>query len=110
MNNKNNNSDALDKRQRIWQVIVQIPAGKVASYGQIASLAGLPGAARLVGNVLKKLPEDSRLPWYRVINSQGKISLPVSSPSYKRQIEQLNDEGVIVLHNRISLKKYRWNP
>jgi len=87
-----------------------IPPGKVASYGQIAGLAGLPGAARLVGNVLKKLPSDSQLPWHRVINSQGKISLAEDSDSFVRQQQLLTAEGVVVKGARISLKCYRWTP
>ena len=59
----------------IFQVIAQIPYGRVASYGQIARLAGIPKHSRLVGYVLKHMDADSSLPWYRVINSQGKISL-----------------------------------
>ena len=59
----------------IFQVIAQIPYGRVASYGQIARSAGIPKHSRLVGYVLKHMDADSSLPWYRVINSQGKISL-----------------------------------
>ena len=66
----------------IFQVIAQIPYGRVASYGQIARLAGIPKHSRLVGYVLKHMDADSSLPWYRVINSQGKISL-----------SKLNDQG-----------------
>ena len=102
--------ETATKQQRIWTTIAMIPLGKVASYGQIASLAGLPGAARLVGNVLKTLPSDSQLPWHRVINSQGKISLPEDSASYRRQRQLLAEEGVVVKGARISLKCYRWTP
>ena len=61
--------------QMILSVIIQIPKGKVASYGQVAKFAGLPKHARLVGRVLGQLPEDHNIPWYRVVNSQGRISL-----------------------------------
>ena len=99
-----------ENRERIWQVIRQIPAGHVASYGQIARLAGLPGAARLVGNVLRNLPKDSKLPWHRVINSQGKISFPANSPAYLKQQSLLLAEGIIFRKHSLSLTKYGWKP
>ncbi len=97
-------------RLAIIQVVHQIPAGNVATYGQVAELAGLPGAARLVGHTLKRLPSGSALPWHRVINSSGRISLPHGSPAYQRQSECLHAEGVILVNGRISLKRYRWQP
>ena len=62
------------KQQKIWQTVLQIPAGKIASYGQIADLAGLPGRARLVGKTLGLAPDELQLPWYRVMRSGGKPS------------------------------------
>ncbi|MEE8058442.1 MAG: MGMT family protein [Pseudomonadales bacterium] len=100
----------FENRQRIWQVVRQIPAGKVASYGQVAQLAGLPRAARLVGNVLKKLPEDTGLPWYRVVNSQGRISFPIDSPSYIEQKTRLAAEGISFKEEKLLLTKYAWKP
>ncbi len=94
--------------RRIWQVVAQIPKGKVATYGQIAKLAGLGRGARQVGAVLKKLPRDSKLPWYRVVNSQGKISLP-AGPSYDRQVKRLADEQVTLINGRIRLSVYQWD-
>jgi methylated-DNA-protein-cysteine methyltransferase-like protein len=67
--------DTNELHRQILEVIALIPYGKVASYGQIAKLAGLPKHARLVGYVLKHLDKSSEIPWYRVINSQGKISV-----------------------------------
>ena len=99
-----------NNRERIWQVVNQIPKGSVASYGQVASLAGLPGAARLVGNVLRQLPPGSQLPWHRVVNSQGRISLPAGSPGYREQRARLIDEGVIFKGDRVSLAQCRWSP
>lgn len=97
-------------RLAIMQVVHQIPAGNVATYGQVAELAGLPGAARLVGHTLKTLPSGSSLPWYRVINSSGKISLPHGSPGYQLQTERLQSEGVTLINGRVNLKRYRWQP
>ena len=105
--------NATDKeptdKERIWQVISMIPKGSVATYGQIATLAGLPGRARLVGHLLSQLPKNSRLPWFRVVNASGKISLPPGSASYEKQKQKLQEEGVVILKARLSLTKYRWN-
>ena len=95
-------------RERIWLVVSQIPCGQVATYGQIAQLAGLPGQARAVGNVLRDLPGGSGLPWYRVINSRGRISFPAGSPKYQQQKEKLESEGIAFDDDRISLNQWRW--
>ncbi len=91
-------------------MIRQIPRGRVATYGLIASLAGFPRNARQVGAVLKKLPPDTAVPWHRVVNSQGQISLRASSvESKKTQRELLENEGVkFSSHASISLKDFIW--
>ncbi|EEW06214.1 DNA base-flipping protein [Vibrio mimicus] len=95
--------------QQIFVVIHQIPVGKVSTYGAIAKMAGYPGYARHVGKALGNLPEGSQLPWYRVINSQGKISL--QGEDFVRQQRHLLAEGVEVSETgKISLKKYQWQP
>lgn len=91
----------------IWQVVAAIPQGKVATYGQVAQLAGLPGAARMVGRCLSQLPRDTKLPWFRVVNASGRISLPVGSEGYLKQVALLQEEGIAVLNGRISLAKFR---
>ncbi|WP_034912807.1 MGMT family protein [Erwinia sp. 9145] len=94
-------------RQRIWQIVAAIPCGKVATYGDIARLAGSPGAARQVGGVLKRLPEGSKLPWHRVINRAGMISL--TGDNLERQRNALIDEGIDVSpEGKIVLSRYRW--
>ena len=96
---------------RIWQVIAMIPEGKVSTYGDIAKHAGLAKAARRVGMALRGLPEDTRIPWHRVINSQGRISLPEGSASQYKQRERLESEGVVFKPNKsVDLRKYRWVP
>lgn len=97
-------------QQAIYIVLRQIPHGKVVSYGQVAELAGLGRAARLVGQTLKQLPSDTDLPWHRVINSQGKIAFPAGSEPFKRQLERLEAEGICVAAGKVSLQQYRWNP
>ena len=77
----------------------------MASYGQIAQLAELPGHARLVGRILSQLPADTKLPWHRVLNSQGKIT----NPGRVRQEARLAEEGVNLLNGRVSLKLFGWD-
>ena len=74
----------LNNREKIWQVVSRIPRGKVATYGQVARLADLPGYARYVGYTMKMLPSGSKLPWFRVVNSKGELSFPKHSAQYRR--------------------------
>lgn len=76
------------------------------SYGQVAAMAGLPGYSRYVGFVLKNLPTGSKLPWFRVVNAQGKLSFPRDSTHYQTQKSRLEAEGIVFVNGRFSLKKY----
>lgn len=93
--------------QRVYQVIAAIPYGRVATYGTVARLAGSPRAARHVGGILCRLPEDTRLPWHRVVNRFGTISL--RDQDYQRQQGRLQQEG-IPCHpaSPIDLNRYGW--
>lgn len=92
---------------RVYQVIAAIPEGKVATYGTIARLASAPKAARQVGGVLFKLPKGSKLPWHRVVNRFGKISL--TEARYIKQKQHLLAEGIAFgPDDRIDLDKYGW--
>lgn len=94
-------------RQRVFHVVAAIPYGRVTTYGDIARLIGSPRAARQVGGVLKRLPEGSALPWYRVINRHGEISL--IGEDYLRQKNALLAEGIeISPAGCIDLQQYRW--
>lgn len=94
--------------ERIWQVVALIPQGKVATYGDVAAQAGLPGAARRVGRALKRLPKGSRIPWHRVVNAQGQISLPAGSASQYTQRERLEAEGISFRGGKsLDLAQYR---
>jgi methylated-DNA-protein-cysteine methyltransferase-like protein len=96
-------------KQRIWQVVLKIPEGKVATYGDIARRAGLARAGRLVGHALKRLPPDTKIPWHRVVNARGHLSLPAHSDSYTIQRERLEQEGVkFDLNGKIDLGFYGW--
>lgn len=94
-----------ETQERVWQIVRQIPQGNVASYGQIARLAGIPSHSRLVGRILSKLPNDTSLPWHRVVNSQGNIT----NPNRRRQLERLMEEGVTPINGRVSMKLYGWD-
>jgi methylated-DNA-protein-cysteine methyltransferase-like protein len=94
---------------RIHRVVSRIPKGRVATYGQIARLAGLRGQARLVGYAMHALPTGSRVPWQRVVNARGEISLPGASAV--RQRERLEREGVrFNARGRIDLDRFLWQP
>ena len=99
-------SDPATNREAFYLALMSIPAGTVITYGQLAALAGLPGAARLAGAVLRELPHDTELPWHRVINAQGKISLPENSTAYQVQTQRLTREGVKFTNNKINLRIY----
>ena len=98
-----------DRQQRIWQVITAIPAGRVCSYGGVAKLAGLGNGARQTAWALRYLPRDTRIPWHRVINAQGKIAMPVGSGGYREQRKRLQAEGVTFTESgRIASKAFWW--
>ena len=104
-------NDTNELQRQILEVIALIPFGKVATYGQIAKLAGLPKHARLVGTVLKNLDEGSQLPWHRVINSQGKISLSKFNEKGENiQQLKLEAEGIYLLNGKVNLKEFAWQP
>ena len=101
--------DSNELHRQILEVIALIPYGKVATYGQIAKLAGIPKHARLVGYVLKHLDKESSIPWHRVINSQGKISvMRINEKGGNIQQQLLADEGIYLLNNKINLKVFSW--
>lgn len=100
---------AASKYPRIWQTVLQIPAGKVASYGQIADLAGLPGRARLVGKALGYAPAQMQIPWYRVLRSDRSLAFPSGSEAAEHQRSLLLAEGVLVRNNRVAATDL-WQP
>ncbi len=80
------------------------------SYGQLAEMAGLGRAARWVGRTLSQLPEDSSLPWHRVIGAGGRISLAVGTTSGDEQRARLRAEGILMTNNRIDIRRHGWRP
>lgn len=94
--------------QRVIDIIKSIPKGKVAPYGQIAALAGDRLAARQVVRVLRSSSKKENLPWHRVVNSEGGISLKPGS-GYEVQKELLKKEGIVFKEDdSIDLKRFRW--
>jgi methylated-DNA-protein-cysteine methyltransferase-like protein len=95
-------------QQVVYAIVRQIPSGLVASYGQIARIAGGGISARMVGYALAALPQGNDVPWQRVINSQGKISLP----SFGRAMQEklLQEEGVdFGPDGRVDFERFGWN-
>lgn len=96
--------------QRIWRTVSRVPKGKVAGYGFIADLAGLPGRARLVGRALRNAPMELQLPWYRILRSNGQIAFAKGSAQAQQQIGLLQQEGVVVLNHRVNMEEFGWKP
>lgn len=97
------------RRARIYAVVKRIPRGRVATYGQVATIAGLDGHARQVGYALHDLPGGSDVPWHRVINARGEISPRSAGDSHELQRMLLEAEGVeFDPAGRVALMKYRW--
>jgi methylated-DNA-protein-cysteine methyltransferase related protein len=94
-----------DRRTMVWQVVAMIPAGQVATYGQIAALIGLPSHARFVGTTLRQLPKNTRLPWHRVVNAGLRISQRGGGEAVQR--ERLEAEGVEFVGGKIP-NGFRW--
>ncbi|MEK7202105.1 MAG: MGMT family protein [Patescibacteria group bacterium] len=99
-------------KEQVISQIKQIPQGKVATYGQIAALAGSPRAALMVGRILRQSSESEQLPWQRVINSQGRISIINMAFPAELQAQLLRGEGIKVEERAgsyyIDLDRYLW--
>jgi methylated-DNA-protein-cysteine methyltransferase related protein len=99
-----------DRYDRIYRTVRRIPRGRVATYGQVAKLAGMPAQARLVGYALAALRDD-RVPWQRVVNARGEVSLRSEPGAEQRQRELLEREGVrFDAQGRVSLERFGWRP
>ena len=103
-------SAAEIRRTALYSTLMQVPAGYVVTYGQLAELAGLGRAARWVGRTLSQLPEGSRLPWHRVLAAGGRISLPAGSPSGDEQRARLRSEGLSIVNSRVDIRRHGWRP
>ena len=103
-------SAADERRTALYGVLAQVPAGKVVTYGQLADLIGLARAARWVGRTLSQLPDDTRLPWHRVVAAQGRLSLAEGSVSGDEQRARLRSEGLLIMNNRVDIRRHGWRP
>jgi methylated-DNA-protein-cysteine methyltransferase-like protein len=111
MIDSNSRSSKRTRWEHVYAVVRRIPRGSVATYGQVARLAGLGGDARQVGYALHALPPGSRVPWHRVINSRGGISLHPSGGVDVTQRLMLEKEGVrFNAAGRTDLKRFGWKP
>ena len=95
----------------IYTVVRRIPRGRVATYGQVAELAGIPGHARQVGYALHALPAGTAVPWHRVLNAQGSLSLRREPGPELTQRLLLEREGIrFDARGRVNLARVRWRP
>lgn len=94
---------------RIYDVVKQIPYGKVATYGQVAALAGSKRWARVVGYALHSNPDPEHIPCFRVVNRFGEVSKAFAFGGENKQIELLKAEGIEFIDGRVDMKKYQWN-
>jgi methylated-DNA-protein-cysteine methyltransferase-like protein len=99
-------------RDRIYAQVRRVPRGKVATYGQIARLAGLEGQARQVGYAMAAVPSSSAVPWHRVINAQGRVSMRSEGPGGSIIQQQLLEREGIVFDagGRVALSRFGWKP
>jgi methylated-DNA-protein-cysteine methyltransferase related protein len=104
---KGERGDPAGAEARIARTIRSIPLGSVSSYGEIATRAGLPGRARLVGHVLGVWTGEA-LPWHRVLRSDGRIAFPPGSRSFREQVRRLAGEGVLVVNRKVDLAAHGW--
>ena len=92
--------------ENIFEAVMRIPKGRVATYGQIATLCGNPHYARAVGNALHKNPNPSEIPCYRVVNAKGELSGAFAFGGADEQANRLRADGIEVLNGKVDLKKY----
>jgi methylated-DNA-protein-cysteine methyltransferase-like protein len=94
----------------ICAVIRRIPKGRVATYGQVAAMAGLPRRARLVGHVLRNLDPAINIPWHRVVNAKGEVSYTLARNGSDAFQQRLLEAGGVEFddRNRFNLERFRW--
>lgn len=102
---------SMDFREQVYDFVARIPAGRVVTYGQIAEWLGAPRSARRVGRALGTLPPEQDVPWHRVVNREGRISVRWPVARMDEQAERLRTEGVeFEASGSINLARYRWLP
>lgn len=101
-------SDSRNTFEIIYDIVKQIPKGNVATYGQIAALAGNKRLSRVVGYALHVNPEPGIIPCHRVVNRLGEVSSAFAFGGDNRQIELLEEEGVEFVDGRVDMKRFQW--
>lgn len=97
-----------DLRQRIYAIVSRIPPGRVSTYGRVAVLAGVPGAARQVGYAMSALHSSTAVPWHRVLNAQGEVSQRANGDTLSQHV-LLEAEGVsFTQRGRVPLNRFLW--
>lgn len=99
---------ASELYELMWKTVAEVPRGRVATYGQIARLAGYPHHSRFVSKAMAAAPVSMQLPWHRILNAQGKSSL--NGELQELQRERLAQEGVDFIASKVDLKQNLWNP
>ena len=97
-----------ERERRVVEAVRDIPAGAVASYGQVADLAGIPRGARQVGYVLRTTAAD--IPWHRVLTASGRIAFAEGSRQFREQARRLRAEEIAVTKGRVDMRRHRWRP
>jgi methylated-DNA-protein-cysteine methyltransferase related protein len=104
--------DFLESVQMSWdpvyQLVQQIPRGRVLTYGALAKALRLPGGARTAGRAMASAPSGHGIPWHRVVGERGKIL--IRGPHAMLQKKLLESEGVTIIESRVDLKKHQWTP
>ncbi len=99
--------------RKVYEAVKQVPKGKVATYGQIAGIVSTPRSARAVGWALRALPPENNVPWHRVLNSSGRITIVNPHTTKQEQAQRLKKEGVEVSQDGdgyiVDLKHYLWD-
>ena len=97
--------------RNVWQVVQGIPRGCVLTYGDVARLAGGAGSARRVSQAMRRAPRGMKLPWHRVINARGEISIRSRAGAARQQQALLESEGIVfTAEGRVDLARFRWRP
>lgn len=94
--------------EKIYEIVKQIPYGQVATYGQVAALAGNRRWARVVGYALHVNPDPDNIPCYRVVNREGRVSEAFALGGGNRQVELLKAEGVEFVDGYVDMKRFQW--
>jgi methylated-DNA-protein-cysteine methyltransferase-like protein len=101
---------SAQRRESLYLCLASIPAGCVISYGQLAALAGMPGAARWAARTLSQLPQGTTLPWHRVIRASGSPGLGSDCPQGLEQRQRLREEGINLTNDRVNMRRHGWHP